>query len=78
MTLIGQFRVVFSVRRAPFNEQVPLQGVSMSRRWRSRRSDGSTTSWGRSTRTLRPIQGPDMKFPEVWMRVSQGAPSLSQ
>ncbi len=32
--------VVFSVRRAPFNEQVPLQGVSMSRRWRSRRSDG--------------------------------------
>ncbi len=31
---------VFSVRRAPFNEQVQLQGVSMSRRQCSRRSDG--------------------------------------
>ncbi len=31
---------VFSVRRAPFDEQVTLQGVSMSRRWCFRRSDG--------------------------------------
>ncbi len=31
---------VFSVRRAPFDEQVPLQGVSVSRRRCSRRSDG--------------------------------------
>ncbi len=31
---------VFSVRRAPFDEQVQLQGVSMSRRQSSRRSDG--------------------------------------
>ncbi len=31
---------VFSVRRAPFDEQAPLQGISMSRRWRSCRSDG--------------------------------------
>ncbi len=31
---------VFSVRRAPFDEQVPLQSVSVSRRWCSRRSDG--------------------------------------
>ncbi len=31
---------VFSVKRAPFDEQVPLQGVSMSRRRCSRRSDG--------------------------------------
>ncbi len=41
----------FSVKRAPFDEQVPLQGVSMSRRRCSRRSDVSTTSWGRSPRT---------------------------
>ncbi len=31
---------VFSVRRAPLDKRVPLQGVSMSRRWCSRRSDG--------------------------------------
>ncbi len=31
---------VFSVRRIPFNEQVQLQGVSVSRRQSSRRSDG--------------------------------------
>ncbi len=31
---------VFSVRRAPFDEQVQLQGVSVSRRQCSRRSDG--------------------------------------
>ncbi len=31
---------VFSVRRAPLDKQDPLQGVSMSRRQRSRRSDG--------------------------------------
>ncbi len=32
---------VFSMRREPFDEQVPLQGVSMSRRWCSRQSDGA-------------------------------------
>ncbi len=32
---------VFSVRRALFDEQVPLQGVSMSRRRCSHRSDGA-------------------------------------
>ncbi len=31
---------VFSVRRAPFDEQVPLKDISISRRWRSRQSDG--------------------------------------
>ncbi len=44
------------MRRAPFDEQVPLQGVSMSRRRCSRRSDGVNYlffffSWGRSPRT---------------------------
>ncbi len=31
---------VFSVRSAPFDEQVSLKGLSMSRRLRSRRNDG--------------------------------------
>ncbi len=31
---------VFSMRRAPFDEQVPLQGIGMSLRRCSRRSDG--------------------------------------
>ncbi len=43
---------VFSVRRAPLDKQVPLQGVSMSRRTvLSPKWWLSTTSWGRSPRT---------------------------
>ncbi len=37
------------MRRAPFD--TPLQGVSMSRRRCSRRSDGVNYPWGRSPRT---------------------------
>ncbi len=42
---------VFSVRRAPFDKQLPLQGISMSLRQRSRRSDGVDYPWDRSPRT---------------------------
>ncbi len=49
MTLIARPGV--SVRRAPFDEQVPLQGVSMSRRRRSRQSEGVDHPMGWSTRT---------------------------
>ncbi len=39
------------MRRAPFDEQVPLQGVSVSRRRALAEVMVSTTSWGRSPRT---------------------------